>query len=233
MAILTGSFKNFIIISFLIIIHELGHFIVAKHLGVEVDKIYIYPLGGISKFNMPLNISSLKEFIILIAGPFFQVIASLILIKVLPEEKQLINLYHYGILIFNLLPVYPLDGGKIVNLLFNVFLPYKLSLRLCIYLSYFIVLIILIFQKSITLNIIIMLMTMLILTTKEKRRINLLYNKFILERYLNNYQFRKSKLINSSNNFYRNRRHIIKENGKYYLERDYLNKKMQKNTKKR
>lgn len=182
---------------------------------------------------MPLNISSLKEFIILIAGPFFQVIASLILIKILPEDKELINIYHYGILIFNLLPVYPLDGGKIINLFFNVFLPYKLSLRLCIYLSYFVVSMILILQKSITLNIIIMLFTMLILTTKEKRRINLLYNKFILERYLNNYKFHKSKLINSSDNFYRNYRHIIKENGKYYLESDYLNKKMQKSMKNR
>lgn len=182
---------------------------------------------------MPLNISSLKEFIILIAGPFFQVIASLILFKILPKDKELINIYHYGILIFNLLPVYPLDGGKIINLFFNAFLPYKLSLRLCIYLSYFVVSMILILQKSITLNIILMLLTMLILTTKEKRRINLLYNKFILERYLNNYKFRKSKLINSSDNFYRNYRHIIKENGKYYLESDYLNKKMQKSMKNR
>ena len=39
-------------------------------------------------------------------------------------------------------------------------------------------------------------------------------DKFLLERYLNNYHFTKSKLINSKNNFYRNNRHLLNINGK-------------------
>lgn len=78
-----------------------------------------------------------------------------------------------------------------------------------------------------------MLVLSLILITKEKRKINQLYNKFILERYLNNYNFKNSKMVNNINNFYRSRRHLVKENDNYYLEKDYLIKKYQKFTKNR
>lgn len=177
---------------------------------------------------MPLNINCLKEFLILIAGPIFQVFSSLILIFFLPLDKELIISYHQGILLFNLLPIYPLDGGKIVNLFLNLFIPYKLSLKVCIYLGYFLITSLFLLQRNITINIIVMVFLVIILITKEKQRINFQYHKFILERYLNNYNFRKSKLINNSNNFYRNRRHIIHEDGNYYLENEYLRKKMQK-----
>ena len=63
-AVLSGAFINSLIIFTLIIIHELGHFIFAKKMNVEVDKIYIYPLGGISKFNLELNTKPIIEFII-------------------------------------------------------------------------------------------------------------------------------------------------------------------------
>ena len=53
-------------------------------LKVEVKKIYLYPLGGISKFFLPLNASYKKEFLILIAGPIFQQIAKILLIIILP-----------------------------------------------------------------------------------------------------------------------------------------------------
>ena len=51
-------------------------------LKIKVDKIYIYPLGGISKFDMKLNISPLKEFLVLIAGPITQNIAYILLINI-------------------------------------------------------------------------------------------------------------------------------------------------------
>lgn len=230
---MTASFEVFFIISFLIVIHETGHFLSAKFLGVEVDKIYIYPLGGISKFNMPLNISILKEFIILIFGPIFQVIASIILIIIMPSEKELILIYHYSILFFNLLPIYPLDGGKIVNLLLSLFIPYKTSLKISVYLSYTFLLLIVFSVKKFTINILCMLILSIILITKENKRIVHMYNKFILERYLNKYHFKKCTIVNNLNKFYRNKRHLIKERDNYYLESEYLIKKYQKNDKNR
>lgn len=182
---------------------------------------------------MPLNTSLIKEFIILVAGPLHQVFASIILIKIMPLDKNIIMLYHYGILFFNLLPIYPLDGGKIVNIFLSIFIPYRLSLKISIYISYLSLLIVILIKRSLTINIIVMTVLSIILITKEKQKINHIYNKFILERYLNNYNFKKTCIIKNINNFYRNKRHLIKDRGNYYLENEYLAKKYQKFTEKR
>ena len=192
-------------------------------LGIKIEEIYIYPLGGISKFNMDLNISIKKEFLILIMGPLFQQIAYIILLIIMPSKKEIINIYHYSILSFNLLPIYPLDGGKLLNLIFNKFISYKNSLKLVINLSYIVLLFIFIFTNK-NINLIIMSILIIILITKEKNKIEYVYNKYLLERYLNNYNFKNSKIINNINNLYRDNNHLIYENNTYYREKEYLEK---------
>ena len=193
-------------------------------LGIKIKKIYIYPLGGISKFNMDLNISIKKELLILINGPIFQHLAYLLLLIILPTKKDLINTYHYSILMFNLLPIYPLDGGKLIKLLLNKIISYKNSLKLIIYLSYIVTIIILLTSKK-NISLVIMISLLLILITKENNKIDYIYNKYLLERYLNNYKFKSNKIINNIDKLYRDKKHIINENNKYYLEKEYLEKK--------
>ena len=217
---------EFIIIFTIIIIHELGHVIVANLLGVKVKNIYIYPLGGVSKFNMDLNINPIKELLILLGGPLFQFL-SLFLIYLFKDKKEVIIIYHYSILLFNLLPIYPLDGGRLINILFQIFISYKRSIKLSIIFSYLLLLIILL-KSNLKGNIIIMIIFLFSLIIKESKRINYLYNKFILERYLNNYNFKSSKIINNINNLYRGKKHLIKDNNTYYLEKEYLAKKIKK-----
>ena len=217
-----------IIINSLIVIHELGHTIIAYLFKVKIEKIYIYPLGGISKYRMSLNINPFKELLILLGGPLFQFFAFFILIIIFPSNYDLIVIYHFGILLFNLLPIYPLDGGRLLNLLIEVFIPYKLSLKISIITSYLLVLIIFFFYNSFKINCIITTFLLLFLISKEKNKINYIYQKFILERYFNNYTFKNSKVINSINMFYRNKKHIIKDNNKYYFEKEYLEKKYNK-----
>lgn len=227
-SILTASFKIFFIISFLIIIHEIGHVLMAYLFGLEIEKIYIYPLGGISKFNMPINISIKKELLILINGPIFQIIAYLILVQIFKYDKDLIKVYHYNILLFNLLPIYPLDGGKILSLLVEKIFPYRTSLKITTIISYIILLIGIYVIKVRKINIIITFIFLFIIITKEKCKIEYYYNKFILERYLNNYKFTNTKIITNINNMYRDYKHLIKENSKYYEEKEYLLKKYKK-----
>lgn len=192
-------------------------------LGIKIDEIYIYPLGGISKFNMDLNISINKELLILINGPIFQFIAYFILLKIIPDKKDIITIYHYSILSFNLLPIYPLDGGKLLKLLFNKIISYKYSLKIIINLSYIVLIIIFIISKK-NINLFIMVSLLLILITKEKNKIDYIYNKYLLERYLNNYKFKHTKIINNINNLYRDKSHLIYKDNHYYLEKEYLEK---------
>ncbi len=190
-----------------------------------MDKIIIYPLGGISKFKSMLNIPPKKEMFILIMGPLFQFIAYLILIHIFPYDIILIRKYHYGILFFNLLPIYPLDGGKLINIILSSKLSFKESLFLSIIISYITIVSILILNHTnIQLNLILMITFLIYKVTKEYKRINFVYQKFILERYLYKYKFKKSMIINSPNKFHRNKRHLLKLNDKYYLEEEYLEK---------
>ena len=170
---------------------------------------------------MDLNISIKKELLILINGPLFQHLAYIILLVLLPKYKQIINIYHYSILMFNLLPIYPLDGGKLLKLLFNKIITYKNSLKLIISLSYLVLLIIFIISQK-NINLLVMTCLLLILITKERNKIDYMYNKYLLERYLNNYNFKNKKIINNINNLYRDNIHIIKKDNTYYLEKDYL-----------
>ena len=47
--------KEFLMVFTIVIIHELGHFIMAKHFKWNFDKIAIYPFGGCTKFNEKIN----------------------------------------------------------------------------------------------------------------------------------------------------------------------------------
>lgn len=219
---------HFIILSFLIIIHEMGHVLIAYYHHVFVKEIYIYPLGGISRFDMDLNIHSYKEFMILIGGGLFQQVAYFILTVLFPSKIELIQYYHYHILLFNLLPIFPLDGGRICCLLLENIFPFRMSRDITLGISIIMILIILFSRIDITINKFVMVMFLIVLVFKEFQKREILYQEFLLERYLKKYRFRKSKIISSDKLFYRDRHHLLKVNGVYILEEDYLIKKYDK-----
>lgn len=223
---LTGMYKEFLIIFLIIIIHEIGHLTMALVYKWNIDKISIYPYGGCVKFNEKINRPLKEELLILISGPLTQILFFLIITILFKNDLLslrnyiLFKTYHFTLLSFNLLPIYPLDGGKILNVLFSYIFPYKKSNKVIIILSYLVLLFVLINYKNI--NLIMMSIFLITEITLYLKRQDYLYNKFLLERYLNNYNFKKIKLIKNKNNMYRDKRHMLKNNNKYILERDYL-----------
>ena len=179
---------------------------------------------------MPLNINPWKEFWILIAGPIFQSLAAYLLILFLKDKEKLILIYHHSILLFNLLPIYPLDGGKLIRLLLELFFPYKRSYKIILIISYLLLLGYIGYIHNITINNIIMFLVLIFLITKEYQKIDLIYQKFLLERYLKNYSFKKNKLIQSEQDFYRNKSHLLKLREQYVFEKDFLTEKYKKKT---
>ncbi len=226
---MTASFFSFFVITFLIVVHELGHFLMAWICGARVEKILIYPLGGISKFSTSFNISLVKEFLILLLGPLFQFIACYFLLVLFPDKEVLISSYHFGILFFNMLPVYPLDGGKLLCLLFHHFFSYKKSFYFTFLFSYLLLFLFLYYYFiSFSFNVLFLCVFLFVKLTVEVKQIPYYYEKFLLERYLTHYYFRKSKIIYSFDEFQRSRRHLIKVGNHYYVEREYLEKKYKK-----
>jgi len=227
--ILTGYFPNLIIFTSIIIIHELGHYLIAKLNKIDVEKIIIYPYGGLTKINNLVNTKISKELSIAISGIIFQTVYYIIIIILYKNNiirEYIFNLfkeYHYSILIFNLLPIHPLDGSKILNLLLSKFIPYKLTNKLNIIIS--VITLIIIFKINYyefnytTILIISIIIDSLI---KYSKNINYIFNKFLLERYLYKINLNKTKKINKIDNMYKDKYHIIKENNKYITEKQAL-----------
>ena len=134
-------------------------------------------------------------------------------------------------LFFNLLPIIPLDGSKIVNLIFSKYLSLNLSNNLTVLVSFAALIVLLI--SNIYENNYSMVMVIFVLLQNiwdYYKKIEYIYNKFILERYLYNINYKSLKMINDKNKMYKNKIHLFKINNKIIQEKqflsDFFNKKL-------
>ncbi len=216
----------FLLLMIIVLVHELGHFLCAVFLHVPVDKICLYPFGGISKFQNKINIPLKSEFLILIMGPLTQVIFMLLMKDCLPfQYQEMFLIYNRNILVFNLLPIYPLDGGKLINILFSYHFSYRKSFSLSLIFSLFLVFsLFLIFFKDMKLNIFLLLCLLIFKIYEEYRKRYYYQEKFLLERYLDQNNFKKRCSVEKIEEFKRDYQHVIKGNHRYYTEKEALEK---------
>jgi Zn-dependent protease len=122
----------------IIVLHEFGHCFMARWLGGSADDILIWPLGGLA-FAAPPH-RPLPSFLTSAAGPMVNILICLICaggyrlttgswISLNPFRPQLAPLHwssaayyfswiyflSYALLLFNLLPIFPLDGGQMAQ----------------------------------------------------------------------------------------------------------------------
>ena len=234
--IITGYFSNLIVYTSIIIFHELGHFLIAKILNLNPTKIIIYPYGGITKINTRINTKIIKELLVAISGIIFQIIYYIIIILLFKKgiiREYIFNLfrmYHYSILLFNLLPIHPLDGSKILNLCLSIYIPYKITHKLTIIISIITSLIIIkinYYNFNYTTILIICIIADYII--KYYNNISYQFNQFLLERYLYNLKFPKTKKITKIDYMYRDKYHIIKENNQFLTEKQVLKHRFKSN----
>lgn len=226
---LCGFIKNILIIYLIVIVHEFGHILMAYLSGYKINKITIYPFGGITKTDTLLNSPLKKDLLVFSGGLIFQIF--LYLLMILLKQNSIINLdffnmfikYNWFIFIFNLIPIIPLDGYLILNNLFNKFFSYYKSLWISLIIS-IISLTLFIYYYQDNYVIIIFLLFNIINYLKN---INTLYNRFILERYLYDFPYYRIKYFNSINlkNLTKDCLCYFKENNNYLSEKRILNKK--------
>lgn len=124
------------------LIHELAHLVAGLILGMKPDKIEIYPYGfklafkiNYEDYNVKINNGtqlSIKKILIYLAGPlvnFLIVLLALYNSKVSEIARMDIIYANLLIAVFNLLPIYPMDGGKIVFELLHIFCGLKKSYK--------------------------------------------------------------------------------------------------------
>jgi len=217
-AVLTGLFKEFLILTSIIIVHEIGHISASLYFKWNIDKIIILPFGGLTVFNEKINKPINEELVILLLGPIFQIMYAIIF------YNPLILKYHYALLLFNLLPIYPLDGSKLINILFNKLLPFKLSHILTLYLSFLVIIICL--TLHLDLLFILILLLLIINVIKELNNHKYIFNKFLLERYFYHFNFKKNKIIKGHffNKMFRDYKHLFYIENKYHSEKEMISK---------
>jgi stage IV sporulation protein FB len=133
-SVLTGHFIEIMTLFTLVFIHELGHATAASLLGARVLSIQMLPFGGVAVIEDQGKLNVWKEIVIALAGPLQNGIMIIILLwfrNVSGAEHDYINYIIQGntvIALFNLLPILPLDGGKILQALISLSLSYHRTL---------------------------------------------------------------------------------------------------------
>ena len=189
---LTGNFKGFFLFTGIILIHELGHVIGALYYKWNIEKIILLPFGALTIFHEKLNRPLKEEFVILILGPLFQIIGVSIIYLFYPSGDMVS--YSNLILAFNLLPIVPLDGSKLMNIILNKLTNFKKSHLWTIYISV-LTIIILLLKIELSLIIILIILFILIKLIEEVKNHNNIFNLFLLERCTNKFNFKKRKII--------------------------------------
>lgn len=114
-----------------VLVHELGHAVVARAYGVEVREIRLWFLGGVAQFDeMPKQRGA--EAVVAIVGPIVSFIIGYGLLFAAPTlaassaafmVAAYLGVTNVALAVFNLLPAIPLDGGRVLRSLLALAMP--------------------------------------------------------------------------------------------------------------
>lgn len=204
----------------LLLVHECGHIGAALYFHWNIGCIKVYPFGAITKFQEHLNKPIWEEWLIALAGPILQMI-----FYCLFQHWLYLKEYHYAILCFNLLPIYPLDGFKLVSLGYQRIFSYWSSTYFEFFLS-MITILVLCFTADISLVFLLILGTLIIDVIENFKDRKIRFQKFLLERFLYPMSFKRRKTIKDGKvtKMCRDVKHVFYKNGYYFTEEQYLQK---------
>ena len=112
---LTGSVLTLLMLFTIVVLHELGHALAARHYGIPTQAITLYPIGGVARMQAG-RFTPNQEIVVAAAGPAVNFALAGATVFFTPTPLlQLFLTYNLGLGLFNLLPAFPMDGGRILR----------------------------------------------------------------------------------------------------------------------
>lgn len=122
-----------------VILHEAVHILVANNFGLRLSSFKIHITGAGTEIDDIDDLSENRKLILYVSGPLFNFVSAMVLLFLKSEyglnvESSIwINL---GLLFFNMLPAYPLDGVRIYEILLSKKILYKKAKKLLVRASF-------------------------------------------------------------------------------------------------
>src|SRR5438876_754454 len=125
---LTWNIAEYLGLFLIVLLHEFGHALACRQVGGTADRIVLWPLGGVAYVSPPprpgatlwsIAAGPLVNVVLLpVLSVFWFLYRSLGWAAAMPNAYAWLRAVWYmnlGLLVFNLLPIYPLDGGQILR----------------------------------------------------------------------------------------------------------------------
>lgn len=225
---LTGTFTELLIILSIVLFHELGHFTAAKVFNWRIKGIMLWVFGGVMDTDEHGTRPLYEEMIVTVAGPIQHLFIYMLILffslnttAVPPSIIDSMLFYNTVILIFNLLPIWPLDGGKLLYQMLSVILPYRKSYNYVIIFSICTIgtlLIIQLFFISFTLSAFILFLFLFMENRSDWKKRYYVFIRFLLRRYQGDIYVKGVRpivvphhmfLMDVFNQFHREKKHTI------------------------
>ncbi len=218
----TGIFTQVMVVYLCVLFHEIGHIIACRYFKRKINRFIMLPIGGIIEYQQDENVSLISDFIISSAGIMVNIILFIIL-KIFAEDSMFYS-FNKLVLLFNILPIYPLDGSRMLEVLLMKVFKFKKALDILIYISFVtnIFVIVYILFKAFSVGILLILFYLLVKNiklyfVKEERYQNFLTKKYLYPNYKlkdNFFSDTKNGIIKHfkkgvNNNFGDEKKHII------------------------
>ena len=118
MFLLTRNTHIYFVTLIFIVVHELAHIIMSMCLGFKITKVNTCLLGFSVLLKKPIsNKEKLEKLIIAVSGPLVNILIAVVFVFLSIDSsiKEMIVYSNILIAVINLLPIYPLDGGRIIK----------------------------------------------------------------------------------------------------------------------
>ncbi|MGI6421061.1 MAG: M50 family metallopeptidase [Syntrophomonadaceae bacterium] len=123
-----GLGPEVILITTAVLAHEIAHTVVALALGVRISEVELLPFGGQAAVEDFTGLEPKKEIYVALTGPLLSLIMAGVFYYLIPYQGTWFSLFaniNCFLALFNLLPVLPLDGGRIFRAILSSSIGYR------------------------------------------------------------------------------------------------------------